>query len=649
MRFIEFGFLSPKPMIHVRDHEFEPPILRNSAQQVQKDHRIAPPRDGNEQPPAANTAARKGVLNDGIEHATDDTPGSAVPCGGTERDDREKWHAIRRWVLSAPAMSPHPKHTDRSVSENLGDVPPDSGAPPLGHDVGDWLRHWAILRPEALAWSDDSRRCDYQTADRRVTFLAAHLASLGVGAGDRVAMWLGNRGAILEVLFAAARLGAIALPINARLTAQEVAFQLDDSTPRVLLAERAWRDRVQDAIGRTNTASPLCLEVGTEDAAAADAYEEAIESGAAMHLIEPFVRAIVGPEDPLILMYTSGTTGKPKGALLPYRKALYNSLNARIFFAIRPQDRVLVVAPLFHSLGLQILAIPAIFAGAGLVIQEGFDPTRVWNAIKDERITYFGGVPTLHQRLLEALESGTPIASPPADLRFAFTAGAAAPAELIRAFDRHGVVLKQGYGQTETSILTCLDADRALEKAGSVGSPVTHGEIRLIDPTTIEGPVDAWRDVEPDEVGEVVVAGPITMLGYWQRPEATAETLREGWLRTGDLATRDEDFDLRLVGRAREMYISGGENVYPAEVEATLLEHPDISEAAVVAIPDPTWGEVGRAHVVAAENRTIDPAEVARWLKDRLARYKQPKIIVVEPMLPRTASGKIQKHRLTTP
>jgi fatty-acyl-CoA synthase len=376
-------------------------------------------------------------------------------------------------------------------------------------------------------------------------------------------------------------------------------------------------------------------------AATLDPYEAALASSAYTANCEA-VRA----DDPVILMYTSGTTGQPKGALLPHRKALYNSLNAALYFGIRESDRVLVVAPLFHSLGLQILAIPVVHAGAGLVLQDGFEAARVWSAIEAQGITYYGGVPTMHQRMLDALDAGNPFEKPPASLRFAFTAGAAASTDLIHAFDRHGLLLKQGYGQTETSTLTCLDAERALSKAGSVGQPVAHAELRLVDPLTLPGDVEGWRDVPPGAVGEIVVRGPITMLGYWERPEATAETLRGEWLRTGDLATRDADFDITLVGRAREMYISGGENVYPREVEAAIELHPDVEEVAVVAYPDAEWGESGRAHVVPAADRSLDLESLSDWLATRLARFKQPREFVVEEALPRTASGKVQKHLL---
>ena len=519
------------------------------------------------------------------------------------------------------------------------DADPNAPAapPPRDHDVGRWVEAHATRRPDALAWADDHRRCDYATAADRIERLSGWLAAQGVSAGDRIAVWLGNRGATLEALFAGARLGAIVLPVNARLTSEEVAFQLDDCRPSVLLVEHDWRARAEEAIASADRCDPVVLLVGGED----DAYEAALASTAGIP-----GRDSASPEDAAILMYTSGTTGKPKGALLPLRKTLYNCLNAERYFDLSPADRVLVVAPLFHSLGLQILALPAVFAGAGLVIQEGFDPARVWRAIEQEGVTYYGGVPTMHERLLACLETGEPVAAPPASLRFAFTAGAAAPSELIRAYHDRGLAMMQGYGQTETSILTCLDPASTLTKAGSVGRPVLHGEIRLVDPASLEDPPERWRDVAVGEVGEIVVAGPITMLGYWERPEANAETLRGEWLRTGDLATRDEDFDVTLVGRAREMYISGGENVYPAEVEATLVEHPDVAEAAVVAVADETWGEVGIAYVAASPGGSVSGSAVLEWLGPRLARYKQPQAIHVVDALPRTASGKVQKHRL---
>lgn len=559
------------------------------------------------------------------------------------------------WADPAPALA------DREWPDP-GLPGPDLPGSDLPSDVGGWIAHWAAVQPDALAWSDAERRCSYREAAERVDRLATWLSRQQVAPGERVALWLANRSAVLEAVFACARIGAIALPINTRLTPFEVAFQLTDASPRALLLEREWRERADAAIAsmgaEAESTPPICLEVGRGrcdaagsadpagpfgelEASGEDAYEVALASVPPA----PPVR-VADPEDPMILMYTSGTTGLPKGALLPHRKTLFNSRNARACFGIRRDDRVLVVAPLFHSLGLQILALPAIFSGAGVVVQEGFEAERVWRAIESEGISYLGGVPTAHRRLLDALKTRSSDAPRPPRLRFLFTAGAAAPPELIRAYHHRGLAMLQGYGQTETSLLTCLPAEHALDKAGSVGRPLPHHVLRLVDPATIEGPAETWHDVAPGEVGEVVVRGPITMLGYWQRPEATRETLRGEWLRTGDLATRDADFDLTLVGRAREMFISGGENVYPAEIEAALAAHPDVEEAAVVAISDANWGEVGRAHVVPKPGQTIDCDALLAWLGTRLARFKQPREIVIETVLPRTASGKVQKHRL---
>ena len=237
----------------------------------------------------------------------------------------------------------------------------------------------------------------------------------------------------------------------------------------------------------------------------------------------------------------------------------------------------------------------------------------MWETVERERIDFFGGVPTMFQRLLDALERAPAGRRDLASLRFLFTAGSAIPVELIHAFERHGLVLKQGYGQTETSILCCLDAGDALRKAGSVGRPVHHAELRVATQASLAGPPAAWEDAAPGETGEIVVRGPITMLGYWQRPEETAATLRGEWLRTYDLATVDDEGFVTLAGRARDMYISGGENVYPAEIEAVYEEHPAIREIAVVGIPDERWGETGRAYVVLEPGEAFDGEALLAW------------------------------------
>ncbi len=503
-------------------------------------------------------------------------------------------------------------------------------------NVGGWLDRRARSAPGRLALVDQDRRLDYAELAQRAAACAGWLRSIGIERGDRVLHLLGNRTAYLELVFACARIGAIAVPVNTRLAPPEVRHVLDDCTPQLVLHEESLVALVDAACRDAASPPPHRLAIG----GVPDAYESALTD-----VGETPPVAVLSPEDPMILMYTSGTTGVPKGALLPHRKTLFNSLNAALFFELTARDRVLVPLPLFHSFGHAILSLPALYSGASVFLEPRFDPARVWARVAQEEITYLGAVPTMFQALLEELEA-SPQSRPPGSLRFLFSAGAAIPVELIRAFERHGLVVKQGFGQTETSILCCLDAGDALRKAGSVGKPVFHADVRVVRRELLAGPPEAWQDCEPEEAGEIVVRGPITMLGYWRRPEETAETLRGEWLRTGDLARVDDKGFFTLVGRARDLYISGGENVYPAEVEAVYAAHPAIREIAVVGVPDPRWGEVGRAFVVLVDGASLEPEAWREWGAQRLARYKLPRSFVVLPTLPRTVTGKVRRGDL---
>jgi len=505
------------------------------------------------------------------------------------------------------------------------------------HNVGGWTARRAAIGGERPALKDAERSLDYAALDERCARAAGWLASRGVGRGDRVALLLANRTAYLELLLGAARIGAIAVPLNTRLAAPELRELLEDCTPRALCFESELEGLAAGALDGAQIAPPARVAVGGTP----DAYEAALAAAGPQRAVLP-----VTPDDPMLLMYTSGTTGVPKGALLPHRKALYNSLNAQLFFETTARDRVLVALPLFHSFGLKILALPALYAGASLVLERRFDAERLWDDVAREGITYLGGVPTMFRALHDVLEAAPAGRFRLGSLRFLFTAGAAIPVETIRDFEAHGLLLKQGFGQTETSILCCLEARDALRKAGSVGRPVFHAEVRIVRVATLAGPVAEWQDCAPGEAGEIVVRGPITMLGYWNRPEATAQTIRDGWLRTGDLASADAEGFVTLTGRARDLYISGGENVYPAQVEAAYLEHPAVREIAVVGVPDERWGEAGRAFIVLAEGATLDAESLRRFGRERLASFKIPRDFIALPQLPRTETGKIQKFRL---
>ena len=487
------------------------------------------------------------------------------------------------------------------------------GDPGEAANVGTWLRGHADARPEhtALIVEGSGERISYRELDARVDRAAAALAGLGVLPGDRVALALASEPLYLELYFAAAQLGAILIPLNTRLTAAELGFQIEDSEPRVVVRASAI-----EIPARAGT-----IQI-TPDELRARMPAQAERRAAAP-----------GGESPQVILYTSGTTGRPKGAVLPHRKTYWNSRNAERYFELVREDVVVVPVPLFHSFGLKILSVPTLFVGATVLLVDRFDPLRLQETIARERGTLLGAVPVMYQRMLDAGVAPERLAS----LRYAFSAGAALGVDTIERYARAGLRIQQGYGQTETSILCCLDAHDALRKAGSVGRPVVFGEVRIAD--------ERGRDVPRGTCGEVVVRGPIVMSGYWRRPEETAQSRIDGWHRTGDLGVMDEDGCVSLVGRLKELYISGGENVYPAEVERVLGEHPDVSEVAIVGVPDEKWGEAGRAYVVPS-SAAFDATRMLAWASERLARYKLPREVVVVAELPRTASGKVQKHAL---
>jgi len=505
------------------------------------------------------------------------------------------------------------------------------------HNPSHWVRQWSQTEGERTAFVFEERASSWTEFEDRVARLARAFAAHGVGPGDRVATLLGNHPGSLDAVFAAARIGAIPLPINTRLAPAELAYILTDAQPRLVMTDHAGAPLL-DAVPPDLRSGLATLPVP----AGLPAWKKALAAFDPHHDVLP-----VAADDPMLLMYSSGTTGTAKGALLPHRKALYNARNAAACFSITRDDRVLVVAPLFHSLGLHILSLPIVFCGARIVLRQGFDARWVLEAIGRHGVTYMGGVPTHYERLLAVLDEPSQTNFDLSSLRFLFSAGAALEPRTVRGFARHALMLKQGYGQTETSLLCCLEDRDALRKVGSVGRPLEHLELRVIVPETLDGPVAAWRDVIPErEIGEIVVRGPITMLGYWRNEAATRQTLREGWILTGDLARIDDEGFLTLSGRSKEMFISGGENVYPAEIEAAFGRHPEIQEIAVKGIPDETWGEVGSAWVVMKPDCPCDPEALRAWGREVLARFKIPRDFVPVAQLPRTGSGKIQKHRL---
>lgn len=473
------------------------------------------------------------------------------------------------------------------------------------------LHAWARFdgHREALVDVGSGRRWTYTQLHHDALCWAGRLASEGVGAGDVVAVLALNRGETLAVLYACAELGAVLLPLNWRLSPAELAWQLEDSQPALLLTDAAHAD----VLDRPS----LSLEAGP-------AHGPVAGPGA-------------GAEDPWMLLYTSGSSGRPKGALIPHRQAHWNAVNTVLACDLGRDDSTLTVTPLFHTGGLNCLTTPLFFRGGRVVLTPGFDPAQTLGLIAAERITLLMGVPTLYQLLLDDPASAhTDLSS----VRDALSGGAPLGAPLLERYLDRGIPLRQGFGMTECGP-NCFGTppDQVRARLGTVGQPIHHLGTRLVR-----------ADGEPcgvDEPGELQFQGPMVFSGYRNRPQATAEAFTaDGWFKTGDVLSADADGYFTVRGRIKEMYISGGENVYPAEVEAVLLQCPGVGQVAVVGVPDQRWGEVGHAFLEPRPGAALDVLAVQAFLDGRLARFKRPRHYDVCAVLPRTGSGKVDKPAL---
>ncbi len=508
---------------------------------------------------------------------------------------------------------------------------------------GDWTEALAQLFPEREAVLEvrTGERVTYTQLHRRVAATAAALVELGAKRGDRIAILAKNRLEHIDLLFACARLGCMYVPLNWRLAEPELAFLLDDAEPAVLFYERAFAsEALRLAAARPVRALPIAADdvVLDEGAAAAGArHLQALRAAGGRTAPPP--QADVSLDDPWIILYTSGTTGHPKGALLPYRQVAFNALNTIVALDLTSADRTVTYTPLFHTGGLHVLTTPMLAKGASIVLCDGFDADKLIDLHETERCTILFGVPTTFEMLAEHPRFADGDLSA---VRVALCGGAPCPLSLIERYTRRGIVFKQGYGLTEVgpNVLN-LNPEDVVKKAGFAGRPNLTVTARLVDA--------AGHVVLGAGRGELVLGGPCVCLGYWRRAEATAAAFTaDGFFRTGDIVERDADGYCAIVDRAKDMYISGGENVYPAEVEKALADHPGVRQAAVVGIPDPKWGEVGRAFVELAHGQSsVDTAELTAFLRERVAKYKVPKEFVVVDELPKNPSGKVQKHLLS--
>jgi fatty-acyl-CoA synthase len=481
---------------------------------------------------------------------------------------------------------------------------------------------WGSYTPDRPAISAGETTWNWGQLEARVSRTARWLVDdLGLEPGDRLAVLAHNHPCFFELLFACLRAGVVLAPLNFRLAPSELDSLLSLCAARVLLADVANQPAVQAM------AHPLASE-----ALPLEQLEPEPSGGVGL----PTRRALapLGMEDPALLLFTSGTTGLPKAAALPVRQLFWNAVNTQLAFGLTAADATVLYTPLFHTGAINVLAMPLLQCGGQVVIHETFDAGRVLSEVQARGISAIFGVPTTFELLAEHPDFAALDLS---SIRLCLCGGAPLTVALIRRYQDRGIVLTQGFGMTEVGP-NCffLPPHEALRRAGSVGKPIHFSQARVV----VDG-----RDAAPDEVGELWLSGPHVCIGYHDNPEATAAALSDGWFRTGDLVRRDADGFFYVAGRKKEMFISGGENVYPAEVEVALGAHPAVAECAVVGMPDSRWGEVGCAFVV-PRSGGFDPALVKAWLRDRLAPYKVPKRFVILEDLPRNASGKAHKPSL---
>jgi fatty-acyl-CoA synthase len=459
----------------------------------------------------------------------------------------------------------------------------------------------------------------YGELDERVTRLAHGLRARGLSAGGRVAYLGPNHPAFLETLFAAGAVGAIFVPLNFRLTGPELEFILDDSGADMLVYAPEQADVV------------AAMPAGRQMIALADDYEDLMAEAASDPLDEP-----VGLEDICMIMYTSGTTGAPKGAMLTHGNITWNCVNVLLDVDLTRDEVTLVSAPMFHAAALNMTCLPTFMKGAAAVVMPSFSPDGAFDLIEKHRVTWMFGVPAMFNAMLGSSRWAQADLS---SVRILECGGAPVPEPLIRSYQARGLTFVQGYGMTETAPGALFLGPDAADKIGSAGKPSFFTDVRLAGPDGAPPP--------QGRPGEIQIQGPNVMKGYWNRSDATRAAFAEGgWFRSGDAALVDGEGFFRIHDRIKDVIISGGENIYPAEVEAALYEHPDVAECAVIGVADETWGEVGKAFVVLRPNARVDTAELLSALRGRLAGYKIPKTVEFIDVLPRNGAGKVLKQRL---
>ncbi|MFG3558392.1 long-chain fatty acid--CoA ligase [Micromonospora sp. NPDC047557] len=501
------------------------------------------------------------------------------------------------------------------------------------HGIGAWLAKRRLKSPDQIAiiHGDRSPMTYRQFADA-TDRISAVLRERGVGNGDSVAYLGENSPELLQVMFGAAQVGAVFVPVNTRLAAPEIGYVLADCAARVLIHDPDFAVPVASAATTARTPYVIVNGEGSADRPGL--------ARLARGAVTPFTdHADTAHGDPAAIVYTSGTTGRAKGAVLTHGNLTWVALNCVVDYDVVSTDVALMISPLFHVASLGMGALPVILKGATMVIERGFEPGRALAQIERHGVTMLSGVPTTYQLLADhPAWASTDLST----LTKLTCGGSAVPARILNAYEARGLSFSQGYGMTEAAPgATALPPTMTRVKQGSVGLPHFFTDVRITDATGAVLPAGA--------VGEIEVAGPNVFPGYHGLPEATAEAFTaDGWFRSGDLGHLDADGYLYISGRLKDMIISGGENIYPLELEQLLTEVDGVTSAAVIGVPDERWGEVPWAIVTVRDGASVDTATVRARLDGRIARYKLPKNVVIVDELPRTASGKVRKADLRT-
>lgn len=488
------------------------------------------------------------------------------------------------------------------------------------HTEQDWIGRWALYAPEstALQDADTGEIITYAELYRQVKRMAGQLHhEYGVESGDRIAVLALNRVEYVTLFFAIRYLGAILLPLNYRLAAPEIAFQLDNAQAKLVICEQEFAVKVTDD---SNDRIRLDMDDFLQRASAGDEID---------------TTHVSAQDLACMILYTSGTTGRPKGAVITNSMLFWNSVNTGLRLDLTKKEVILTFAPLFHTGGWNVLTTPVLHRGGKVIMMKKFEPAQILDLAEAEQVSILFGVPTMMAMLEEEPRFSK------ADLnsiRYAIVGGEPMPIPLIEKWQEKGIPIRQGYGLTEFGPnVFSLNEEDAIRKKGSIGFPNFYIEAGIFD--------DQGVLLGDEQTGELWLRGPVCMDRYWNNEEATQEACENGWLKTGDMARRDSEGYYYIVDRKKDMFISGAENVYPAEVEHVIRTHPDVKEVAVIGVEDNRWGEVGKAFVV-SHSGSLTTEDLTDFCRERLARYKVPKHWAFPGALPKSDTGKIQKRDL---